>query len=301
MRNRLPKNMGDLLAGLFVVLFIGTATLSAMVASREADQRVQCAKNLHQIGVTIVLYQTDNQQWYPRTTVDQTGDPKPVWGTPYESDKKLGPVANASWFGTGREVPAANDVTAAFFLLISKEQADRAIFECPAAKLKAWDLGGANHGAGDWTNWPGNDGLAHYLSYSYQNFYPKNDAIAAGFQNKNPDATFAIASDMNPGSDAVTKVTTDSTADELKTANSLNHNRAGQNVLYGDGHIEWQTTVFCGTQHDNIFTAGGPEIKSDPAEVRKTAKIATSPVDSLDSILLPTAADIGFNNQPAEK
>jgi prepilin-type processing-associated H-X9-DG protein len=49
---------------------------------------------------------------------------------------------------------------------------------------------------------------------------------------------------------------------ELSRANSNNHRKVGQNVLYADGHVQFQTTPFCGVgqdvKRDNIYTALAP-------------------------------------------
>ena len=98
---------------------------------------------------------------------------------------------------------------------------------------------------------------------------------------------FAMASDMNPGTIAgnlnVLTITTTSSAKEMKNANSRNHDQDGQNVLYGDGHVEFQQNPFVGVQRDNIFTrrAGSSGFASAPAP------IGQSPYDANDSVLLP--------------
>ena len=33
---------------------------------------------------------------------------------------------------------------------------------------------------------------------------------------------------------------------KMMAANSNNHRNRGQNVLYGDGHVQWQFSVYCG-------------------------------------------------------
>ena len=38
-------------------------------------------------------------------------------------------------------------------------------------------------------------------------------------------------------------------------ANSPNHDFKGQNVLYADGHVEWQDHPYCGVRWDNIWTS----------------------------------------------
>jgi prepilin-type processing-associated H-X9-DG protein len=63
----------------------------------------------------------------------------------------------------------------------------------------------------------------------------------------------------------------------LPYSSDMNHDQDGQNVLYGDGHVEFQNNPFSGTQRDNIYTAN--------------KKGGSSPLDTTDSILLPAAAD----------
>ena len=67
------------------------------------------------------------------------------------------------------------------------------------------------------------------------------------------------------------------------TKNSLNHDGDGQNVLYGDGHVEFQQNPFVGVKRDNIFTrrAASTGFASAPAP------IGQSPYDADDSVLLP--------------
>ena len=78
------------------------------------------------------------------------------------------------------------------------------------------------------------------------------------------------------------------------------HDQDGQNVLFGDGHADWQTNPFCGTQHDNIYT--GREDTSKPTPTRplavrfvgcaRTPTVgASGPYDVTDSILLPTISN----------
>ncbi len=40
----------------------------------------------------------------------------------------------------------------------------------------------------------------------------------------------------------------------MKLGNSNNHNKEGQNVLYGDGSVRFVETPFEGAQRDNIYT-----------------------------------------------
>jgi prepilin-type processing-associated H-X9-DG protein len=296
MRSRIPVGFSDLLVGVFLAILIGTMTIVEVSGAREVANRAKCASNLHQIGLAILLYQNENNQLMPRTVMDTTDDPKPVWGTPYEKNKEIGPILggdlggskDADPFAGGKAAPDANDVSASFYLLLRCEQLTPAVFICPSSKARSWDFGGGANSALCWTNWNGLDGISKHLSYSYQNPFISKAALEAGYPMTNLDATFAVAADINPGGTAVTSLKIDASAEDMKKGNSPNHAQDGQNVLYGDGHAEWQNNPFCGSRHDNIYTAGGPEIESD---ARKTATVMSSPVDRYDSILLPSLSD----------
>ena len=71
----------------------------------------------------------------------------------------------------------------------------------------------------------------------------------------------------------------------MKQGNSNNHDEDGQNVLYGDGHCEFQQNPFCGTQRDMIFwrrLTGANQFLSDAGAANGGA-----PYDQNDSVLLP--------------
>jgi hypothetical protein len=153
-------------------------------------------------------------------------------------------------------------------------------------------LRGGSNTALNWSNWNGTAGVQRNLSYSYANPYPDQTATSSGYKlNNSLGAEFAVASDINPGdslsspggtNDNVLAVTSTSSARDMKQANSNNHDEDGENVLYGDGHVEFQTNPFCGIQRDMIYArrSGASGFVSD--------KVVASPYDSNDSVLLPT-------------
>ena len=266
-----------------VLLFVLGSTFVVSCARRGHgdNSRVRCASNLRQIGQAILLYSNDNRGAYPRmiaSAVKEGQEPVPTWGT--------GAPATQPFLDPNR--PADNDVTAALFLLLRTQDITSDVFVCPSVADQDKDTYGASPNAPSPTTWPVHrsnfSDVNQNLSYSYQNPYPRQKAIEAGFKLNNAiGAEFAVAADKNPGmsggdslaKDNVFAPTSTSSAKDMKQANTRNHDRDGQNILYGDGHVGWESNPFVGVNRDNIYTTAD-------------GKINASPVDANDSILLPT-------------
>ena len=76
----------------------------------------------------------------------------------------------------------------------------------------------------------------------------------------------------------------------MQLANSPNHQGQGENVLYGDGHAEFQQNPYCGTKRDCIYTVSGDtQGLSTNSKALPTSGGNCSPKWAGDSVLLPTA------------
>jgi prepilin-type N-terminal cleavage/methylation domain-containing protein len=220
--------------------------LPALEKAREQANNLRCAANLNQIGIALLIYSNENQGKYPRT--DYVADAPLTKGTDAASaDPFIASVTNTP--------PGPNDETSPFFLLTRLEHIPPVIFCDPyndvfqAVSDPARNLS-ARSNFSDYTK---------NLSYSYADAYPSAAAVNVGYQLTNKiNGGFAIAADSNPG-----------TAD----TNSKNHEGRGQNVLFADNHVDWETTSKCGINQDDIYS-------------NKNGQLG-SPVDANDSVLLP--------------
>ena len=309
-----PRHRGmtstDVLVCLAILLLGSSLTFAQLNRAREVANRIKCASNLKQIGRALLLYSNEDRGRYPRTPASPPMKPEemapPVWGTPYEGKKDLVPPDDPNFVANPFVLdrppkeedkaliphrPEKNDVTAPLFLLLRTQDITSQVFVCPTTDLDPFDFGGGRRTAKHWTNWPGKEGLRKHLSYGYQNPYPSAPAIGAGFRLNNAiSAEFVVASDMNPGGEALLKLTPKSSAREMREGNSFNHDRDGQNFLFADGHVEFLQNPFVGVRQDNVFTFGksGNDVPDKGGD-----GIVGSSVGPEDSIVLPTARDIG--------
>jgi len=288
---RLHRTRGFTLVELLVVIGIIALLISILLPSlnraRETANRVKCASNLRQIGQALLLYSNENKGAYPRT---------------------MYAAGSANTFGTGSgsepfnyaagSRPYENDVTAPLYLLLRTQEITSEVFTCPSSNAEKWDFGGGSNTALNWVNWQTTAGVQKGLSYSYQNPYPDSTAVSGGFKlNNSITAEFAVASDINPGSpsvgggtnDNVLVVASTSSAKEMKMGNSNNHDEDGQNVLYGDGHVEFQSNPFCGVQRDNIFARrlNDTGFASNTTQSMAANAAYGSSYDANDNVLLP--------------
>jgi prepilin-type N-terminal cleavage/methylation domain-containing protein/prepilin-type processing-associated H-X9-DG protein len=287
------RKAGFTLVELLVVIGINSLLISILLPSlnraRETANRVKCASNLRQIGQAIMLYANENKGNYPRTR--HAPGEGPVAGT-----GKL----STDPFTTNAPVVELGDVTAPLFLLIRTQDITSEVFTCPSSNAEK-DLYTADNDADvntaqDQSNFskvpgPEDAGLAGSvnLAYSYANPYPDATSQAAGYKlTSSLSAEFAVAADLNPGQsiaqnqDDVVGVEWNSPASVMKNANSNNHDGDGQNVLYGDGHVEFTNTPFVGVQKDNVYTT-----RNDSA-VPTADEYPSFPFNAEDAVLLPT-------------
>lgn len=281
----------ELLVVIGIIALLISILLPSLNRARETANRVKCASNLRQIGQGFLLYSNENRQAYPRVKTDGAASFNVAYTPAASAALSDGAgIANADPFQTAAlGAPNANDVTAALFMLVRTQDMGTEVFTCPSASSEKASLVAA---ATNYTNFASKNNL----SYSVAAPYYSTATAGLGYRwNANTGPEFAVAADMNPG--VVTTTTNSNSAQNLQKAlNSKNHSQDGQNILFGDGHVEFSSVVWAGTSKDMIYAPAG--ITGTPAgQTNPATMVAQDGIPKLaeDSVLLPTDAATAQN------
>jgi type II secretory pathway pseudopilin PulG len=247
---------------LVLVALLGALWASTLTKARDRSRMQQCMSRLQTIGIALASYRQANGG----------DDPRVAYKAGARPDVSGAGAAAADPFGPGG--PPANSVPAALFLLVRAQEVPPNFLLCPAALAADPDRWAPDDFAGlDPTSRSNFSDVRRNLAYSFFFTYTSGKGALSGVP---------VAADLNPGPVAavgpVVAAELEANAHKYRKANSNNHRKAGQLVLYDDYSVSWYTTPFAGLlvgqYPDNIYAT-------------RQNTIVDAPTEPGDAILLP--------------
>ena len=270
MKNRKALTRLDVVVIIFIVVVMLYIFMPVLNRTHKIAQRVVCRTNLKELGAAQMVYAADFDDEY----AIQGGEGTPAWTT--GTDGFSSP--DKDW-STAKRIT----VGASLYLLVREADVSPRSFVCPSNGQKSYDGAGADSAIDITQLWDfghpdvEDTGPGKCVSYSYQMPYGPNGGPGRYAADASKSAAFAVMADKNPWYDPKLETGTP-TADnwydyiapmgayyekgDLKkwkalAANAYPHNRAGQNVMHGDGHVAYKKRADVGIRYDNIYTRRG--------------------------------------------
>ena len=228
----------ELLVVISIIALLMSILMPALARVRELASRVVCGTNLSGIGKAMGIYANNNESGrFPRA-----GGRNSILGAVTAWDA----VAEAAAF-TGS--PPTATITSSLWLLVRGDYATAKQFVCGSDP----DTDGQFRIADPYSVWDFGPTPVDYCSYAYHMPYDDASGFSFGMTSaSNPG--LPVAADRNPGDES---------------DNSRAHQDEGQNVLFVDGHVNFERSEQgrrgrdCGLNDDDIYSCEGTDAPID--------------------------------------
>jgi prepilin-type processing-associated H-X9-DG protein len=287
--------MVDTVVLLVVLVFLLGGVLMPMLSQARADATSDtCASHLASIGGAMLMYANDYNGALPRAAGRNSRWYAVVWNAP---------TRESAYRITGKDgTGGIATISSCFYLLVKYVELEPKVFLCADDPcMSEFTLAAEDPNVVGTMELPqlwdfGSKAQTH-CSYAYH--APWN-AYALTTRN---EPNMAVAADRSPYLPAPgfpnTKLFCDPNNSDVcfrgkngdslseKYGNSFVHWGEGQNVLFLDGHVNFETRPFCSREDDNIYTVSSDFARGDSRGWIPTyGSAGITPMNDRDSVLL---------------
>jgi prepilin-type N-terminal cleavage/methylation domain-containing protein/prepilin-type processing-associated H-X9-DG protein len=280
----------ELLVVVAIIALLISILLPSLSRARELAKRAVCGSNQRSIGQGMHIYSNDNEEWFPHhffsaTITGGTGTAPPqhgiTWvgtlgnGLDYQKETSGGTGTGSTSYSTNSSHPSRS-----LFLLVAGGQSTVGLFNCPSAGDTEDDLRNTPSSGNETAAIPGKNryDFKSYgaLSYGYQLPYgnkarptQSRDSQMPLTADKGPyyEGVTADKNGLKGGSDVrsgvikpdgkgktLLKDLLQLSNEDWTDYNSRNHGGEGQNIMFVDGHVDFERRPIEGVNNDNIYT-----------------------------------------------
>ncbi len=229
-KSRFWRNLGEMAAVAAVILFFAGVLIGPLNLARQKSWQHRCQMQLKRIWQGINHYSSDHDGKLPAVA---TAAGAPWWKVGYQGSENYSNTRHI-WL-----LPKGNYVSPADFVCPGRSQGR--VIQFDPSRVK------------DYNDFP----ARRYITFSFR--------IRCSRPPKQyPPSRRVLIADLNPLFESLPKDYSNSFKlhlnKDLLTLNSSNHNRRGQNILFGDGSIKFVKMRRIGISEDDIFTLQDTDI-----------------------------------------